>query len=192
MIEYFSDNVPEDIIYIENLVPDSFMKSMYEISMGGDFPWFYADSIVKDVRDHYGFAHTLFLHKENSEYYRFFYPIFYFLENRCNIHISHINRLRLRMTTPVLSDSDYVNIAHIDEENDHMVMVFYINDCDGPTVLYDKKFGDDTSDIKEIARVHPKINSAVLFNGLRFHSGASPSSGRRVILNANFIGEIND
>ena len=71
-------------------------------------------------------------------------------------------------------------------------MVYYLHDCDGDTILFDKKlskFGGHT-DLIELARVTPKQGRAVIFNSNRFHASSSPvNNQRRVIINYVFFAD---
>ena len=63
-------------------------------------------------------------------------------------------------------------------------LIYYINDSDGDTIFFNKK-------LKEIKRVTPKKNTAVLFDSNILHCGCNPikSSMRGVI---NFIFKDNE
>ena len=82
---------------------------------------------------------------------------------------------------------NYHNYAHIDNL-DHPVetLLYYVNDSDGGTFIFNEKKGDkfDKLTIKE--RVTPKKGRAVLFDSNYFHASSSPvkSSSRAVI---NFV-----
>lgn len=153
------------------------------------FPWFYYPSIVKDVDDTFGFTHSLYRDGvKNSDFYDEFIPLIESFEQTTNTSIKEILRARVRMTLPTASNS-FANSPHTDFDIPHKVFVYYINDSDGDTILYDKFRGEDISDMKEIARFIPRMGEAVMFDGLRFHSGAVPSKGRRIILNIDYIEE---
>ena len=65
----------------------------------------------------------------------------------------------------------------------HIVVLYYINDSDGDTILF-----EEVGDELQIAhRITPKKGKAVIFNGLRYHCSSRPSKGKRVVINYNVI-----
>lgn len=66
------------------------------------------------------------------------------------------------------------NPAHIDFYKPHQVVLYYVNNSDGDTILYDKVLGEDPETLKEIERFHPNQGDFVVFDGLRYHSSSSP------------------
>ena len=92
----------------------------------------------------------------------------------------------------------YDNI-HVDNFNPHTVLLYYVNDSDGDTFLFDKTYSQvpkeayDTDgrlnqskvDFKLLKRVTPKKGRLVVFNGLRFHSSSGPTSNMRCVFNIN-------
>ena len=74
---------------------------------------------------------------------------------------------------------------HIDvSSKENKSLIYYVNDSDGDTIFFNKK-------LKEIKRVTPKKNTAVLFDSNILHCGCNPikSSMRGVI---NFIFKDNE
>ena len=72
---------------------------------------------------------------------------------------------------------------HTDLPTPHSVLIYYVNDADGATVLFD----DNKNIIKE---VEPKKGRILLFNGAILHGGGIPRNSNRCIVNfdINFEG----
>jgi hypothetical protein len=177
----------EPFIYVENFVPRGLSNKLLSIvTDDSNFPWFYKDTIVDNANDLYGFSHVLYADNTiNSNFYSDFDPLLYFCEEKFNISHSNLIRMRVRMTTAIKQKA-YTNDAHTDYTFPHYVLLYYVNDSDGDTILYDKFRGEDHNNLNEIARISPKSGAAVIFDGLRYHSGAMPSSNRRIVVNTNF------
>jgi hypothetical protein len=81
---------------------------------------------------------------------------------------------------------------HVDAQFEHLVCLYYINDSDGDTFIFDKTSNDtpitypDTK-FEIIKRITPKKGRAILFNGNRYHSSSCPTNGVRCILNFNVL-----
>ena len=78
------------------------------------------------------------------------------------------------------SDSDSYNTPHIDLPNPHYVMIYYVNDSDGDTFLFD-------NNNQLITRITPKRGKMLIFDGLILHAGSHPvTSDYRIVINYNF------
>lgn len=63
---------------------------------------------------------------------------------------------------------------------DHMVLLYYINDSDGPTYFFNESY-----DI--VDSVKPKMGRAIVFHGSQLHAGSNPAFyPYRLALNINF------
>lgn len=71
--------------------------------------------------------------------------------------------------------------------------MYYINDSEGPTTLYDKMYDGletKTEDLNIIKEIHPKAGACALFYSNRFHSWSYPYKSQfRLTTNVNFTGE---
>lgn len=83
---------------------------------------------------------------------------------------------------------DSWNAAHTDQLAEHKVLLYYVNDSDGDTFIFDQKRGEEFDSFTIKQRVTPKQGRAVLFNGAYFHSSSNPiDSVNRLAINFNFI-----
>ena len=92
-----------------------------------------------------------------------------------------------------ITDREKLDVPHIDLANfKHIVILYYVTDADGETVIYDNQFKDgepipNFSELKEKQRVMPKQGRVVLFDGFYWHTSQQPSKGTRCIINYNVI-----
>ena len=87
-------------------------------------------------------------------------------------------------------DENCCNEIHVDTFEPHKTIVYYLNDSDGDTFLFDQLYDQNKNhyDVKTLERVSPKQNRLAKFNGHRFHSPSNPLyHHRRYLLNINFI-----
>jgi hypothetical protein len=102
--------------------------------------------------------------------------------------------MRSRFDMVTNTNRDLQHGVHVDFdkiETRNVSAVFYLNDSDGDTIIYNERQkydGEpvpDTLTIKK--RISPKSNRLVLFSGNYWHTGESPrQNNRRVILNSNY------
>jgi hypothetical protein len=89
---------------------------------------------------------------------------------------------------------EYDNI-HIDLMTPHTVCLYYVNDSDGDTFIFDKTSLDiqgrrdifERTKFNVLKRVTPKKGRVVLFNGNRYHSSSGPTKDVRCIINFDII-----
>jgi len=92
-----------------------------------------------------------------------------------------------------ITDREKLDVPHIDLANfKHIVILYYVTDADGETVIYDNQFKDgepipNFSELKEKQRVVPKQGRVVCFDGYYWHTSQQPSQGTRCIINYNVI-----
>ena len=106
--------------------------------------------------------------------------------------LKEIYQARSFMHFPISADSrnEFDNI-HIDIPFEHLVVLYYVNDTDGDTFIFDK-FADlnnlksptlNESEVTVIKKISPKKGRALVFDGRRYHSSSAPTKDIRCILN---------
>ena len=89
-------------------------------------------------------------------------------------------------------NSEYQSI-HVDAKVDHLVCLYYMNDSDGDTFLFDRMYDknidgpEKNKDWSVLKRVTPKKGRVLLFNGFRYHTSSLPTKNIRCIINFNLI-----
>jgi hypothetical protein len=87
-----------------------------------------------------------------------------------------LSRVKANMVTR--GTTSLPHIKHIDQYNPHMVLIYYVNNCDGDTYIYD----NDT-----YTSISPEQGKYVIFDGALMHAGSSPvHSNHRIVINFNF------
>jgi hypothetical protein len=102
--------------------------------------------------------------------------------------VDRIIRIKANLTWPSTTPNT-LSIPHCDYHGDEkfLTAIYYVNDNDGDTVIFDKKFGEDTSNMKELQRISPKKGRMIIFDGHLLHSGTNPTINKpRIVINYNF------
>lgn len=73
------------------------------------------------------------------------------------------------------------NNSHIDLELPHIVCLYYVNDCDGPTVIY------EPNSTNVMTTINPQKGRVAIFDGKYYHSSSNPTSERRCIINFDIV-----
>ena len=190
---------------IDDFLPQDQFREIADAVLSEKFPWFYSqyvslapeDNVVKDplAVETDGFNHVIYdrPYDVTSFTYELFVPFFKQLE-RFKFTKNHLIRARCSMKQPRVNyNEDNYNLPHVDYYFPHETMIFYFNDCDGDTRIFDQTFvpvpggpGIGYDRFSTRTRVSPKANRLVWINGLQYHTASNPiNSGRRVILNIN-------
>lgn len=120
-------------------------------------------------------------------------PIINNLIEKLDLEINDVYFNRTFLQLP-LADKFYKghNGIHVDLPKEHLACVYYVNDSDGDTIIYEQSTLDTPEgainvDLKEHARVTPKKGRMVMFDGRRYHCSSQPTKGYRCIINFDLI-----
>jgi hypothetical protein len=114
----------------------------------------------------------------------------FFRKNK--ILFSEILRIKINIVpmAPLSSYGKY-QMPHIDTDRDHKVFLYYVNDADGDTILFNemKEDGKPTpTKFTEKRRVTPKRGRGLVFDGSNYHAPTAPvSSIYRCVINIDFV-----
>jgi hypothetical protein len=93
------------------------------------------------------------------------------LRSKANIQLNNYNSQKRKLHNP----------PHIDSLNNHLVLLYYVNDSDGDTIIFDL---DDKT--KKLASISPKKGRLVVFNGEHYHASSPPTKfDSRIVINTN-------
>lgn len=195
MIEIIPNCIPkDDQDYIENLISS------------GAFDWYHAEYSNYDISDDIELKSKKLSYLQGYSEFRQFRHVLYngtgnatdllnqIFPRLCKgINFSRIDLLNMRinMLLPLRDQPlNAIGAPHVDwgnlEEN-YFTGLYYINDCDGDTIIYNETYKDDIPDKLTVNQIiKPAKGTLVLFNTYHIHSGCLPSSGRRMVINFNF------
>jgi hypothetical protein len=126
-----------------------------------------------------------------SNLHGFVYPILYIFAEKAGITVNKISRIKINL---ILQDKTFKNInynfPHSDRGTGDKVFLYYINDSDGDTFLFneydDYETIPDTFTVKD--RITPRKGTGVFFLSNRFHASSNPAIAKnRYVINFNFI-----
>jgi hypothetical protein len=112
------------------------------------------------------------------------------IKNKFGIDVKNILRMRVNFMTPLGLDPMLYTTPHIDTNlKDCKIFIYYINDSDGDTVIFDEFFQNSYNfDKKTInKRITPKKGRACIFDASRYHAASFPSKKVRAVININFL-----
>lgn len=193
----------DDFTYLvdDNFLDPSLVQKIHATLLDGEAEWVLGRQLLsKDYRfktdiDPYEgsqFNHLFFIDSKvySPEYWEMAYSI---LMNFCaknNVLFKALMRCKANLTFPDTNLVGHSKTPHVDHPWQHLVLLYYINDADGDTILYNEKFDENNEvSLTELVRVSPKAGRAVLFSGSLYHSPSVPTEGYRGVINFTFLGD---
>jgi hypothetical protein len=194
---------------IDNFLPDLEFLKLQEHVLSVNFPWFYCEHVSLAPEDNViqvplavetdGFHHIFYdkEYKVQSFTYDYLDNFLKRLEESLGFTQEHLVRFRASMKSPKVNftEKNY-NLPHVDYFFPHETMIYYLNDSDGDTRIFDQEFEATTNNFgighhdtfTTKHQITPKANRLLWFNGFRYHTASNPiNSNRRVILNINLL-----
>lgn len=189
-------------IIIDDVIDESYQNVLIE-QFVQKAPWFFINDITfalgANHRKTPAFAH-LFTDMENSyhdpKYFPLVSPIAYEACKHINYKIDLIFKARSFLQLPLADEfrAKDVDALHVDQSFPHLVVLYYLADSDGDTILVNHKrtaeveFNLEAADYEEVLRVTPKKGRCVIFDGDIYHTAEQPKHNVRAIINFDLIG----
>jgi hypothetical protein len=163
------------------------------------FPWYSVQEIFQ------GKVRTTFSHLVSNdgpdrpqgstatEYYNMFLPIAFTMSEMIGKPIKKILRIRVGLilptkwidADPAISYQQSGEDPHLDFFIPHYTGLYYINNSDGDTIIYNEK--TKSNSYTEATRVSPKKGKISIFDGECYHSSGTPrKSSHRLVATINF------
>ena len=185
-----------EILVIDDFIDLEYQEEIKDNLMGdNDFPWYYIDDVTAAYEEgnqgRPGLSHVYVEYNDDqtsdivSDFHDLFIPM---LELACGvleIPSARIVQGRSFMQFPLNLQSDEDDTPHIDlEEGErHIVVLYYVKDSDGDTVIYNERTESDTYTVKQ--KVTPKQGRVVIFDGSQYHTAQQAINSVRCIVNYN-------
>ena len=192
----------KEIYVIDNFIDTEYQEDIRNILMGNyqyrkeDFPWYYTEDVTgaydSDSQHRTALGHDyVFIENEynlTGERISIFHYLFLpMLKNVCQkMNIKNVNVLQGRsfLQFPLNLKDKNVDTPHIDlHHREHLVVLYYVCDSDGDTIIYNEREQSNTYTIKQ--KVTPKQGRMVLFDGSLYHTAEQPLNNVRCIVNYN-------
>jgi hypothetical protein len=174
---------------IHNLVPDR--TSQFIRGMVTDLDWKYFGASSDPTQDDvFQFVHFLYSDGEKkSKYLPYIVPVMEAFEEKTGMKIKQLLRAKFNLLTQRdITEEENNKAIHTDCQPEfpgkYISMVYYVNDSDGDTVLFD-------DDLNEIERCTPACGSATWFDSKIKHTATVPKHHKNRIV-INFMFEIEE
>lgn len=196
-----------DILEIQEAIEKPLYDEIRNIIFHPSFAWYWLETPTKKIEeskiDVSSFNNTIYhITKQTLAFpnlTNFFDSAISVMAKRYNFNYDKLFRIRIALLPR--KQSNVINAAHIDHDEPHNTMLIYFSTCDAPTLIYENVFNHKNNEklnsseyLKKykdevvLKKLIPCIeNTAVVFNGMRYHSSSFPTNvDRRIVATINF------
>jgi len=204
----------ENKIYVfDDMINIEYQQQIKDTLMGNrdfknlSFPWYYTPDVTEagssrnQARPALAHKYVTYDYDERkaelaSEYHQLFVPLLKSACARVNIKDARALQGRSFLQFPLNLKDTSIDSPHVDLFFPHMVVLYYVCDSDGDTVLYNQRYTgkEKLGNLHEIQdqfterqSVSPKQGRTVIFDGTIFHTAQQPINNIRCVVNYNLI-----
>jgi hypothetical protein len=133
---------------IDDFIPLTYQREIETLLLSPQFPWYYTKDVTysNDYIDNKKAPALSHLLKERgsptSQYFSFFLPMAYVASEFVKMQFNDVLRCRTFLQLPL--NESFVDLKvdslHIDDSTRHLVLLYYVLDADGDTIIVDKEF----------------------------------------------------
>ena len=185
----------DKILIFDDVIDLEYQNIIKEILLGDkqykgyDFPWYLTHDVTKpakadsQLRPAFFHGYVDYPSELSSAFHDLFIRL---IQNSCakidrkNVDVIQ-GRSFLQLQLPLKGKRE--DTPHIDVNYDHFVMLYYVCDSDGDTLIYNEQVKSDTYTLQR--RVTPKKGRVVLFDGSYYHTAEQPLNNISCVVNYN-------
>ena len=166
------------------------LLSDYEYK-GYEFPWYFTQDVTNPLNSNTqkrsAFYHGYVVSDDDiigtidSIFHYLFVPL---IDNSCSkISKQDVTLIKGRsfLQLPINFKGEREDLPHVDIVDDHFVMLYYVCDSDGDTIIYNEQ--EKSSNYTVQKRITPKQGRVVLFDGSYYHTAEQPLNNMRCVVN---------
>ena len=185
------------ILVFDDIIDLEYQERIKSILLGDEtfegyyFPWYFTQDVTKQ-KDKDSQKRSAFFHgyvRDNDDIIGIIDSVFHYLivsllENACNkIGKQSVNVIQGRsfLQLPINYKGEREDSPHIDTSDDHFVMLYYVCDSDGDTIIYNEQEKSDSYTVQK--RITPKQGRVVFFDGSYYHTAEQPLNNIRCVIN---------
>lgn len=184
---------------IKNVIPVEYQDEIYNYVTDVNFPWYFLEDTTfegpaTNTSTTPAFVNLVYhTNKDNHPHLEFFKPLVDAIVEKANMELISVFRIRLGFllnTKYVYMGSPYqYNTPHVDGDMEHFTACYYVNDCDGPTVLFHET--EKSEKYKPMHKSDPEKGKVLIFDGKHYHASTCPKVfNKRIVLTVNFSAKL--
>ena len=194
-----------EIIELPNAIPKPY-QDLVESELGSsEMLWTYQEEVARGAAPFQtsfgGFSHMAYLTDEQapsaSPMSSLLLPILFIFCEKAKLEFRALLRIRVGLFTRTPGIIQHHN-PHIDFSQPHRTAVYYVNDSDGDTVVFNETIDDVSVEASAqhanqgrftlAGTVPPKKGKMACFDGRHYHASSYPTlAAKRIAITFNFV-----
>lgn len=177
---------------LDNVIDKQYQDNLENTMTSLAFPWFFNkwvdeyDLPFKDenVVNSFQLSHVFYDAGASMPTYNLVQPLLKRITEKLNINHYNVVRVKANLTTKHNFAIQKYQVPHVDTTPPCRTIIYYVNDSDGDTVLFNERCGSkfDRFTIKEESK--PVKGSIFAFDGWYYHAGRFPKDNEtRMVIN---------
>ena len=175
----------------DNIIDIDYQNKIKNTLLSLDFPWFY----IADITDNNtskqkrpAFQHLYYKNfNQNSDYHNLMIPMINKACEKIGFVRNNIFKGRSFLQLPLGLIDNKIDTPHTDWIENHLVVLYYVIDSDGDTVIYNEQKLPENKKLTIKKKVTPKQGRVVLFDGNYWHTAEQPKYNTRLIVNYDLV-----
>ena len=178
---------------IENVIDKQYQDELEDIMSSLVFPWFlnkwvdeYHSFDFKDdnISNSFQFSHVFYDNGASMPTYNLVEPLLKKITEAHNIKHYTVVRVKANLTTSHSFSNNCYQVPHVDTSPPCRTFVYYVNDSDGDTILFNERVGDKLLGFTKREECTPRKGRVFSFDGSHYHAGRFPVNTKyRIVIN---------
>lgn len=193
------------IIELADAIPKTYQDQVEGELASNRMTWSFHEESARSAssfKDSFsGFSHMAYLIEETetviSPMSSLLLPILFTFCDKANVPFNTLMRIRVGLFTRTLIKATHHN-PHVDFSQPHQTAVYYVNDSDGDTFVFNETFEQvsvedsaahaNAGKFTIAGRVSPKKGTMMCFDGRHYHASMHPmKASKRIAITFNFV-----
>jgi len=194
-----------NVLEFDDLIPRTYQDQILAETTSSRMAWFFQEESARRIADvetsYGGFSNTVFHINEGAPgpapMTALLLPLLFLYCDRAKIPFTALLRIRLGLFPRTMLDVPHHN-PHVDFYQPHQNALYYVNDADGDTVVFNETY-DDVSQEQSVLhtkegrftvgrRISPKKGRMIGFDGRHYHASMHPmKASSRIAIAFSFL-----
>jgi hypothetical protein len=201
-----AQGAPVNVIEIPDAIPKLYQDQVESELASKRMTWSFQEESARSAsmfkNTYPGFSHMAYVVETDespqvmSPMSSLLLPILFMFCEKAELDYQALLRIRVGLFTRTLIQAKHHN-PHVDFSQPHMTAVYYVNDCDGDTVVFKETLNDvplqmsgryaNDGKFRIASRLSPKKGKMICFDGRHYHASSYPTqANKRIAVTFNF------
>ena len=194
------------VLVFDDIIDLEYQEKIKNVLIGEEtfnnyyFPWYFTQDVTnqkdKNSQKRSALTHQYVISEDDTDtvgtidsvFHDLFIPL---LNKACNkVDKQNISIIKGRsfLQLPINYKGKKEDTPHIDIVDSHFVMLYYVCDSDGDTIIYNEQKKSDNYTVQK--RITPKQGRVVLFDGNFYHTAEQPTDNVRCVVNYDLTSKL--